>query len=75
MVSVSSFCEFLDNIPAIEATHLDIRDYMAFVAQKGRKYLVLKEEQIDRTFLIGVSVPAACRFATESTRSTWLLCE
>jgi len=36
-VSVSSFCEFLDNIPATEATHLDIRDYLAFVAQRGVK--------------------------------------
>jgi len=35
VVSVSSFCEFLDNIPAIEATHLEIRDYIAFVAQRG----------------------------------------
>ena len=41
MVSVSSFCEFLDNIPAIEATHFDIRDYMAFVAQRGVKRATL----------------------------------
>jgi hypothetical protein len=35
VVSMSSFCEFLDNIPAIEATHLDIRDDIAFVAERG----------------------------------------
>jgi site-specific recombinase XerD len=35
VVSVWSFCEFLDNIPVIEATDLDIRDDMTFVAQRG----------------------------------------
>lgn len=37
VVTVSSFCEFLDNIPVTEATHLDIRDYLAHVAQRGLK--------------------------------------
>jgi site-specific recombinase XerD len=37
VVSVSSFCEFLNDTPATEATHLDIRDYLAFVAQRGLK--------------------------------------
>lgn len=37
LVSVLSFCEFLGNIPATEATHLDIRDFLAFVAQRGLK--------------------------------------
>ena len=41
VLSVSSFCEFLDNIPVTEATHLDIRDYMAFVAQRGVKRATL----------------------------------
>jgi len=33
VVSVSSFCEFSDNLQVLAATHLDVRDYMAFVAQ------------------------------------------
>ena len=41
MDSVSSFFKFLDNIPAIAATHLDIRDYMALVTQRGVKRATL----------------------------------
>ena len=34
---VKSLCEFLDDIPATEVTHLDIRDFLATIAQKGLK--------------------------------------
>ena len=34
---VVSLCEFLNDIPVTEATHLDIRDFLASIAQKGLK--------------------------------------
>jgi site-specific recombinase XerD len=37
IVSVVSFCDFLHQVSALEATHLDIRDYLAIVAQRGVK--------------------------------------
>jgi len=37
LASVASLCQFLADIPATEATHLDIRDFLASVAQKGVK--------------------------------------
>jgi site-specific recombinase XerD len=35
--SVLSLCEFLNDIPATDVTHLDIRDFLASIAQKGLK--------------------------------------
>jgi integrase/recombinase XerC len=35
--SISSFCRFLDGIPATDVTHLDIRDFLATVARRGVK--------------------------------------
>jgi len=37
LASVVSLCQFLDDIPATEVTHLDIRDFLASIAQKGLK--------------------------------------
>jgi integrase len=37
LASVASLCLFLNDIPATEVTHLDIRDFLASVAQKGLK--------------------------------------
>jgi len=44
LASVMLLCQFLDEIPATEATHLDIRDFLALIAQKG-----LKRATIHRT--------------------------
>src|SRR6266403_1451063 len=38
LVSVESLCKFLNDIPATEVTHLDIRDFLASVARKGLKH-------------------------------------
>jgi site-specific recombinase XerD len=35
--SVESLCQFLKDIPATEVTHLDIRDFLASIAQGGLK--------------------------------------
>jgi len=35
--SIVSLCRFLDDIPATDVTHLDIRDFLASVAQRGVK--------------------------------------
>jgi site-specific recombinase XerD len=35
LASVVSLCRFLDDIPATEVTHLDIRDFLALVARRG----------------------------------------
>jgi integrase/recombinase XerC len=35
--SIVSLCRFLNDIPATDATHLDIRDFLASVAQRGVK--------------------------------------
>jgi len=35
--SVVSLCQFLNDTPATEVTHLDIRDFLASIAQKGLK--------------------------------------
>ncbi len=35
--SIVSLCRFLDDIPATDVTHLDIRDFLASVAQRGLK--------------------------------------
>jgi integrase/recombinase XerC len=35
--SIVSLCRFLDDIPATEVTHLDIRDFLASVARRGVK--------------------------------------
>jgi len=37
LASVVSLCRFLDDIPATDVTHLDIRDFLASVAQRGVK--------------------------------------
>jgi hypothetical protein len=37
LASVVSLCQFLNDIPATEVTHLDIRDFLASIAQKGLK--------------------------------------
>jgi site-specific recombinase XerD len=37
LASIVSLCRFLDDIPATDVTHLDIRDFMASVAQRGIK--------------------------------------
>jgi site-specific recombinase XerD len=37
LTSVVSLCSFLDDIPATDVTHLDIRDFLASVAQRGVK--------------------------------------
>jgi integrase/recombinase XerC len=37
LASVESLCQFLDRIPATEVTHLDIRDFLASIAQRGLK--------------------------------------
>ena len=37
LASVLSLCRFLDDIPATEVTHLDIRDFLASIAQRGVK--------------------------------------
>ena len=37
LASVVSLCHFLDDIPATDVTHLDIRDFLASVAQRGVK--------------------------------------
>ncbi len=34
---VVSLCQFLNDIPATDVTHLDIRDFLASIAQKGLK--------------------------------------
>jgi site-specific recombinase XerD len=44
LVSVSAFCEFLDKLPAPDATHLDIRDFLAVVAQRGLKRASIHRE-------------------------------
>ena len=35
--AIVSLCRFLNDVPATEATHLDIRDFLALVAQRGVK--------------------------------------
>ena len=35
--SVRLLCQFLDEVPATDITHLDIRDFLAAIAQKGLK--------------------------------------
>src|SRR5713226_1022317 len=37
LASVVSLCHFLNDIPATEVTHLDIRDFLASIARKGLK--------------------------------------
>lgn len=37
LASVVSLCQFLDHIPATEVTHLDIRDFLASIAQRRLK--------------------------------------
>jgi site-specific recombinase XerD len=37
LASVLSLCRFLDDIPVTEVTHLDIRDFLASIAQTGVK--------------------------------------
>jgi site-specific recombinase XerD len=37
LTSVVSLCRFLNDIPATDVTHLDIRDFLASVAQRGVK--------------------------------------
>jgi|HubBroStandDraft_2_1064218.scaffolds.fasta_scaffold262876_1 hypothetical protein len=35
--SVKLLCHFLDDVPATDVTHLDIRDFLAAIAQRGLK--------------------------------------
>lgn len=35
--NIRSLCQYLDEVPATQVTHLDIRDFLATVAQKGVK--------------------------------------
>lgn len=35
--SVVSLCEFLDDVPATDVTHLDVRDFLASIARRGLK--------------------------------------
>jgi len=37
LISIGSLCQYLDDVPATQVTHLDIRDFLASVAQKGVK--------------------------------------
>jgi site-specific recombinase XerD len=37
LASIVSLCRFLNDIPATDVTHLDIRDYLAPVSQRGVK--------------------------------------
>lgn len=37
LASVVSLCQFLNDIPATEVTHLDVRDFLASIARKGVK--------------------------------------
>jgi integrase/recombinase XerC len=37
LASIRSLCQYLDDLPATEVTHLDIRDFLAWFAQKGIK--------------------------------------
>lgn len=37
IATIISLCQFLDDIPATEVNHLDIRDFLASVAQRGVK--------------------------------------
>src|ERR1700693_6012477 len=37
LASIASLCRFLNDIPATDVTHLDIRDFLASVAQRGVK--------------------------------------
>jgi len=37
LTSIVSLCRFLDDIPATDVTHLDIRDFLASVARRGVK--------------------------------------
>jgi site-specific recombinase XerD len=37
LASVGSLCCYLDDIPATQVTHLEIRDFLASIAQKGLK--------------------------------------
>jgi site-specific recombinase XerD len=42
--SVMSLCQFLDEMPATEATHLDIRDFLALIARRGLKRATIHRE-------------------------------
>jgi integrase/recombinase XerD len=44
LASVMSLCQFLDEMPATEATHLDIRDFLALIAAKGHKPATIHRE-------------------------------
>lgn len=35
--SIVSLCEFLDDVPATDVTHLDVRDFLARIARQGLK--------------------------------------
>jgi site-specific recombinase XerD len=37
LASVVALCQFLNDIPATDVTHLDIRDFLATIAQRGLK--------------------------------------
>lgn len=41
LASICSFCRFLDDLPATQVTHLDIRDFLASIAQKQVKHATI----------------------------------
>jgi site-specific recombinase XerD len=44
LASVMSLCQFLDEMPATDATHLDIRDFLALIAARGHKPATIHRE-------------------------------